>query len=81
MSAGEYRLQWQIEGDGANEIRLSCSNGARIEPSVLPVEPGVLQGEAAFRLLDVLAAVTAACLLVQDVRRRRKEVRHAGKKG
>ena len=52
LAAGEYRLQWQIEGDGANEIRLSCSNGARIEPSVLPVEPGVLQGEAAFRLLD-----------------------------
>lgn len=52
LAAGEYRLQWQIEGDGANEIRLSCSNGARIEPSVLPVEPGLLQGEAAFRLLD-----------------------------
>ncbi|MBR1407484.1 MAG: hypothetical protein IJ573_01125 [Clostridia bacterium] len=52
LAAGTYRLKWQIDGDGANEIRLTSSNDARIVPDVLTVKPGEWEGEAVFELLD-----------------------------
>ena len=52
LPAGEYRLKWRIDSDGENAIRLSSSNGARIEPDVLPVAAGSWEGEGVFRVLD-----------------------------
>ena len=52
LAAGTYRLKWQIEGDGTNEIRLTSSNDARIVPDVLTIKPGEWEGEAVFQLLD-----------------------------
>lgn len=50
LPAGEYRIQWQIEGDGENVIRLSCSNDVEITPSVFATTAGEWQGEAVFTL-------------------------------
>ena len=52
LPAGQYRLKWQIEGDGENEIRLSCSNDATIEPDTLVIPAGSFEGEGAFALRD-----------------------------
>ena len=41
LPAGTYRLRWRISGDGANAIRLSCSNGVEIAPERLSTDPAV----------------------------------------
>lgn len=57
----------------------------RLKVTVPPGFEGELKvryaGFSLWKALDVLAAVTAVCLLAQGVRRRRKEARHAGKQG
>jgi len=50
LPEGTYRLKWQMEGDGENNIVVTCSNGVEITPSVLYTVPDEWQGEAAFEI-------------------------------
>ena len=52
LDAGTYRLCWQIDGDGANAIRLGCVTGGEISPSVIHTAPGEWQGEAFFEIKE-----------------------------
>lgn len=52
LPAGTYTLTWTSECDAPNSIRLSSSNGARIEPQQLTIHPDRWTDSAAFTLLD-----------------------------
>ena len=52
LPAGEYQLMWVIQTDAENSIQIRSSNGARIEPAVLTVEPNQWTTYASFTLLD-----------------------------
>ena len=52
LPAGEYRLKWQIEGDGENILHLGTTNGAPIEPAQLKTVPGQWQGEVTFTIKE-----------------------------
>ena len=54
LPAGTYRLRWRISGDGANAIRLSCSNGVEIAPERLSTDPAVWEDEAVFTLPEAV---------------------------
>ena len=44
LPKGTYRVQWQINGDGANVIRFENTTGGEIVPSQVYTEPGKWQG-------------------------------------
>jgi len=52
LPAGEYRLMWVIQSDAENSIYIRSSNGARIEPPVLKIQPNQWTSYASFTLLD-----------------------------
>lgn len=52
LPAGEYRLKWQLDGDGDNIIHLGSTNGAQVEPAQIRTKAGEWQGEASFTILD-----------------------------
>ena len=52
LDAGTYRLRWQINGDGANAIRLGRVAGGEISPLVIHTAPGEWQGEAFFEIKE-----------------------------
>ena len=52
LPAGEYRLKYSILTDAGNRIRITSSNGARIEPAELDITPGDWPAYRSFTLLD-----------------------------
>ena len=52
LAPGKYLLRWETEGDGENRIRLTDSNGARIEPDEIVIPIGTVRGETEIRILD-----------------------------
>jgi len=52
LPAGEYRLKWQIEGDGENYLHLGTTNGVTVEPAKLVTKAGEWQGETTFTLKE-----------------------------
>ena len=52
LPAGRYALTWTTECDATNRIRLTSSNGARIEPQEMTIHPDRWTDGAAFELLD-----------------------------
>ena len=52
LPAGEYQLMWVIQTDTENSIQIRSSNGARIEPAVLTIEPNQWKAYGTFTLLD-----------------------------
>ena len=52
LPAGEYRLKFSILTDAENRIRITSSNGARIEPAELAIVPGDWPAYRSFTLLD-----------------------------
>lgn len=52
LPAGEYRLKWQVEGDGDNVLHLGTTNGARVEPAQIVTKAGEWQGESVFTLKE-----------------------------
>lgn len=52
LPAGSYTLTWTTECDAPNRIRLTSSNGARIEPQEMVIHPDRWTDSAVFTLLD-----------------------------
>lgn len=52
LPAGTYKLTWTSECDAQNSILITSSNGARIEPQKLTIDPNCWTDSAAFTLLD-----------------------------
>lgn len=52
LQAGTYQLMWVIQTDAENAVRIKTSNGARIEPAELTIEPDNWMSYATFTLLD-----------------------------
>lgn len=52
LPAGEYRLKWQVEGDGDNILHLGTTNGVKVEPAQIVTKAGEWQGETAFVLKE-----------------------------
>jgi len=52
LPAGTYRLAWTSETDAENAIRLTTSNGARVQPQELVIRPDCWTDSCEFTLLD-----------------------------
>ena len=52
LPAGKYKLTWTTECDAPNGILITSSNGARIEPKKLTIDPNCWTDSASFTLLD-----------------------------
>ena len=45
LPAGTYRLRWRITQDGANLLRLTCSNDVPITPCEVRTDPAIWEDE------------------------------------
>ena len=52
LPAGTYRMNWVIETDAENTIRIASKNGARIEPSELVIPANTWNMSAEFEILE-----------------------------
>ena len=54
LPTGTYRLQWQVDGDGENKLRLSSTNGAAMQPNEIALPAGQLSGEFEFTVFEAV---------------------------